>query len=142
MNTHNTSTSRRQFLSRLSAPGLCLLGASAAAVGAQGPPAQTSVSVKLFGARGDGQSLDTVALQRAIDACAQDGGGVVAFPAGRYLSGTLFLKSRVTLDFDPGATLLGSTNLEHYPRAVPSVRSYTDNYTERSLIYGEHLQDV
>ena len=64
------------------------------------------------------------------------------FPAGVYLSGTLFLKRRVTLHLDAGAVLLGSQRLEDYPSTVPALRSYTDTYTERSLLYGENLESV
>ena len=99
-------------------------------------------NVREFGARGDGETLDTAALQKAIDTCAGSGGGTVYFPPGRYLSGTLFLKSGITVELEAGATLLGSRRLEDYPSTVPSIRSYTDNYTERSLIYGEQLEHV
>jgi polygalacturonase len=99
-------------------------------------------NVKDFGARGDGATLDTSALQKAIAACAQNGGGTVHFPPGRYLSGTIFLKSRVTLELDSGATLLGSRKLEDYPPTIPAIRAYTDNYTERSLIYAEGLEHI
>ena len=64
------------------------------------------------------------------------------FPPGRYLSGTLFLKSHITLHLEGGATLLGSPKLEDYPSTVPAVRSYTDNYTERSLVYAENLEHI
>lgn len=64
------------------------------------------------------------------------------FPPGRYLSGTLFLKSHITLYLEGGATLLGSPKLEDYPPTVPALRSYTDNYTERSLVYAENLDHI
>ncbi|MCX5684815.1 MAG: glycoside hydrolase family 28 protein, partial [Planctomycetota bacterium] len=78
----------------------------------------------------------------AIDECAAAGGGRVCLPAGTFLSGTLHLKSRVTLALEAGCTLLGSPNLADYPENVPAVRSYTDNYVNRSLIAGEGLQRV
>jgi len=133
---------------------LCsLLGAvSLAGVIAPESPARPSVSgqpvpfqvfnVREFGARGDGQTLDTIALQKAVDACAASGGGTVHFPPGRYLSGTLFLKSRITIHLESGATLLGSRRLEDYTPTIPAIRSYTDTYTERSLIYAEQLEHV
>ena len=127
----------------------CLLGVGglAAAIGpnvyAAEPTARGGrVSVRDYGAVGDGSKLDTRALQAAIDACAGAGGGTVHFPPGRYLSGTLFLKSHITLYLESGATLLGSPKLEDYPPTVPAVRSYTDNYTERSLVYAENLEHV
>jgi polygalacturonase len=99
-------------------------------------------NVREYGARGDGQALDTAALQKAIDACAASGGGRVYFPPGRYLSGTLFLKSRVAVHLENGATLLGSRRLEDYPPTISKTRSYTDSYTERSLIFGEQIEHV
>ncbi len=72
--------------------------------------------VKVCGARGDGVTLDTPALQRAVDACAAGGGGRVVFPAGRYLTGSLRLASGVTLVVTPQATLIGSTSMLDYPR--------------------------
>lgn len=68
-----------------------------------------------FGASGDGQHLDTIALNRTIDACADAGGGTVYLPPGRYLAGTIILKSHVRLDLDAGATILGSENPDDYP---------------------------
>lgn len=100
-------------------------------------------NVRDRGATGNGTAKDTAALQATIDACAAAGGGTVVFPAGTYLSGTLVLKSRVTLWLQAGAVLLGSTRLEDYPAIIPAFRSYTDvNYVERSLLYAERVQDV
>lgn len=71
-------------------------------------------NVKSFGASGAGHALDTAAIQRTIDAAAAAGGGGVYFPAGRFLSGTLTLKSNITLYLSPGAVLLGSARIEDY----------------------------
>ncbi|MFN0170304.1 MAG: glycoside hydrolase family 28 protein [Bryobacteraceae bacterium] len=94
------------------------------------------------GASGDGRTLNTKPLQAAIDACAARGGGVVYFPPGRYVSGTLILRSNVRLYLEAGATLLGSTRLSDYPSMIPAFRSYTDNYTEKSLIYAEKVENI
>ncbi len=99
-------------------------------------------NVREQGAGGDGERLDTKAIQQAIDACAGAGGGTVYLPPGRYLCGTIFLKSHVGLYLERGAVLLGSKNLEDYPVTVAQYRSYTDNYTQRSLLHGENLEDV
>ena len=72
-------------------------------------------SVRDFGATGDGLALDTAAIQAAIDACSDMGGGTVHVPAGDYLTGTITLKDYVTLHVGPSARLLGSTSLAHYP---------------------------
>ena len=98
--------------------------------------------VRACGATGDGKTLCTKAVQKAIDDCAAAGGGRVHFPPGRYLCGTIFLKSRVTLHLDAGSVLMGSKDLADYPVTVQAFRSYTDNYTVRSLIYGEGLERV
>jgi hypothetical protein len=79
------------------------------------PPAGPGVfDVRRFGAVGDGLHLDTRAIQAAIDACAAAKGGIVFVPPGQYQSGTIFLKSNVTLHLAAAATILGSTNLSHY----------------------------
>lgn len=72
-------------------------------------------NVRDYGAIGDGQKLDTHSLNAAIDACVAAGGGTVYVPPGRYLSGTIQLKSHVTFEIDAGATILGSENPEDYP---------------------------
>jgi len=95
-----------------------------------------------YGAKADGITLCTKAIQEAIDACEREGGGTVRLEGGRFLSGTLFLKTGVTLDVSKDAVLLGSTDLGDYPATRPNYRSYTDNYTERSLMYGENLRNV
>ena len=95
------SLSRRRFL----------LTPAAATMAAR---ADVAFSVRDFGARGDGTTLDTLAIQRAIDARSRQGGGKVVFPAGRYVSGTILLKDNVTLRIELGAELLGSTNLADY----------------------------
>lgn len=67
-----------------------------------------------FGARGDGETLNTSALQSAIDACHEAGGGVVVCGAGVYRTGSLELKSNVELRLGPGCKLLGSEDLADY----------------------------
>jgi len=99
-------------------------------------------NITSYGAKGNGVALNTKAIQSAIDACAKSGGGTVYVPAGRYLSGTLYMKSNVTLFLDAGAVLVGSKNLKDYPVTVSKTRSYTDNYTDKSFIYAEDLENI
>ena len=104
--------------------------------------ADHSLDVRDLGAKGDGTTLCTESIQKAVDQCAARGGGTVYFPPGVFRSGTIVLKSRVTLWLAAGSTLLGSERLDDYPKRRPAVRSYTDNYVDRSLIAGEDLEDV
>jgi polygalacturonase len=76
--------------------------------------ASGSCDPRTFGAKGDGTTNDTTALQAAIDSCARQG-GVVHLSAGTYLSAPIELKSNVTLELEKGATLLGSPNHTDYP---------------------------
>ncbi len=128
---------RRSFLAAVAGAGALARSLHGATVASAGV-----FNVLQFGAARNGRDDDTAALQGAIDACAAAGGGLVYFPPGRYLSGGLRLRSRVHLYLEAGATLLGSPRLEDYPITIPAFRSYTDNYTERSLIYGEGLENV
>ncbi len=95
-----------------------------------------------FGARADGSTLCTEAIQKAMDTCAAAGGGTVVLAGGKFLSGTIYLRSHVTLRIEAGATLLGSTNIAHYPHNIPAIRSYTDQYVKQSLIAGENLENI
>ena len=103
---------------------------------------QPTLNILDYGAINDGKTINTQAIQQAIDACSNGGNGTVYFPAGKYLSGTLYLKSNVTLFLDKNAVLLGSTDLADYPETIPDYRSYTDNYTTRSLIYAEKQDHI
>lgn len=72
---------------------------------------------KAYGAKADGITKDTQALQRAIDSCEAKGGGVVRLSGGTFLTGPIVLKSHITLQVDKGATLLGSQNPADYAPA-------------------------
>jgi polygalacturonase len=124
---------------------LCL----AVVVQAQPGPASgaRTYNVREYGAVGDGKALDSPAINRAIEACAQAGGGTVALPAGTYLSGSIRLKSNIRLYLDAGAVLLGAPqNLNAYDPAEPFPgKAYQDGghtYFHNSLIWGENLVNV
>jgi len=79
----------------------------------------SDVDVKDFGAVSDGKTLNSEAIQKAIDECNRTGGGKVFFSEGIYLSGTIALKNNVTLHLKKGARLLGSINIEDYKNLDP-----------------------
>ena len=97
-----------------------------------------------YGAIGDGTTLNTVSIQAAIDACAKTGGGKVVISPGKYLSGTLVLKSNVKLHFEHNSTLMGSTRHEDYPlQPLPKYRSHKDQLGGfYALIYAEGAENI
>ena len=88
------------------------------------------LDVTKFGAKGDGATSDTAAIQAAICACPKD--GTVYLPRGKYYSTALFLKSDMTLWLDEGAVLLGDTDRNHYP-LLPGMTLSTDEKSEYNL---------
>jgi len=104
--------------------------------------AEKVYDVRDCGAKADGRTLCTGAIQKAIDQCSQDGGGTVYLAPGTFLSGTIYMKTGVTLKLAAGCTLLGSKDLKDYPPTVQALRSYTDNYTDKSLIYAEKAERI
>lgn len=72
------------------------------------------ISIESCGAVGDGRTLNTAAIQRAVDACAAQGGGVVVIPRGCFVAGTVQLRSHVWMYWSRGAVLKGSGRLEDY----------------------------
>src|SRR5581483_7915501 len=107
----------------------------------------TVFDVKKYGATGDGKTLDTPAINKAIDAASAAGGGTVFFSAGTYLSGSIHLKSNVTLFLDSGAVIQASADPEAYDAAEPNpdIEKYQDyghSHWRNSLMWGENLENV
>lgn len=112
------------------------------------------LDVRDFGAKGDGVTIDSPAIDRAIELAATRGGGTVFLPAGTYASYTIHLKSKVTLYLDRGAILLAAsvplegTTSGGYDMAEPQdpliepFQDYGHNHWRNSLIYGEGLHDI
>lgn len=107
--------SRREVLAGLPAAGLlCALPAFPSLAAA---PARRFVITR-YGAVADGSTVNTKAIQKAIDTCAKAGGGMVVVPAGTFLSGSIVLKQGVGLELSKGAVLKGSPHLEDYPLVI------------------------
>ncbi|HKV38316.1 MAG TPA: glycoside hydrolase family 28 protein, partial [Blastocatellia bacterium] len=124
--------------SNLSRPGISL------------PPENGSVyQVLAFGAKGDGKTLDSPAVNKAIEAAASAGGGTVFFPAGTYLCLSIHLKSNIALYLDRGCTIIAADSSSDGDRYDPPEQNQWDMYQDfghshfhNSLIWGEQLEDV
>jgi len=105
-------------------------------------------NVKQYGAIGDGKNLDSRAINKAINAAAIAGGGTVFIPAGNYLSGSIRLKSNVSLYLDQGATIIAADVSaendydEEEPGVNTSYQDYGHSHFHNSLIWGENLHDI
>ncbi|MEI6647648.1 MAG: glycosyl hydrolase family 28 protein [bacterium] len=96
--------------------------------------------VRTFGAVGDGEALNTAAIQRAIDACSKAGGGTVRVKDGRYVTGTIRISDHVTFHIEQNAELLGSTNLIDYATNV--VGAVEAPAFKRCLIYAQKAKNI
>jgi polygalacturonase len=150
--------SRRRFLRSastafLALPTLALAAADASRSAGPGGIPGSWLDVRKRGAKGDGKTIDTNAINKTIDEVAANGGGVVHFPAGTYACYTIRLKSRVALHLDPGATILAASIP---PEGLPGggydapepqgpwdpYQDYGHNHWHNSLIRGEGLHDI
>lgn len=108
-----------------------------------GTIAATDYNVLQQGAVGDGKTLNTQSLQSAIDALHAKGGGQLYFPAGRYLTGSLQLKSNVTLYLEKEAVLLGSTSPYDYPGfSTEKELKVNNDHFDQALIYAEGAENI
>ena len=105
-------------------------------------------NVKDFGAKGDGVTLDTKAIDNAIATAAAHGGGTVYFPAGNYLSVTIHLKSNIALFIDQGATIVAAKPADGVAYDLPEkndneiYQDYGHCHFHNSLIVGENLENI
>ncbi len=104
-------------------------------------------SILDYGAVADGKTLAREAFQRAVDACAEAGGGTVVVPAGRYLLGGITLRSHVHVCLEAGALILGSVDFERdYPpreeRSDPCYQDVSHSYFEHSLFFADDCADI
>ena len=101
------------------------------------------LEVKDFGAINDGQTLNTQAIQQAIDSCHRSGGGMVRISGGGiYVTGTLYLKSYVTLHLANGTTLQGSTHLADYGNDTHYIMYRRESHMDPCLIYAENAESI
>jgi len=141
---------RRDFL-KLAGAGFS--GAALAARAAQAAPVETAggFDVKAFGAVGDGKTLDTPAINKAIEAAAAVGGGTVRFPAGSFLCYSIRLKSNLALYLGHGAKIVAADappagGSGGYDLAEPNqwdkFQDFGHSHWHNSLIWGEGIENV
>src|SRR6202012_843068 len=113
-----------------------------------GQSQQGIYNVRDFGAKGDGKNLDSKAIDKAINAAANKGGGRVYLPAGNYLSGSIHLKSNISLYLEQGATIIATDDDpgSAYDQEEQTVNTiYQDSghsHFHNALLWGENLHDV
>jgi polygalacturonase len=115
----------------------------------ESPGQAAAFDVRSFGARGDGQAVDSDGINNAIEAAAAAGGGFVDLPAGRYLSFSIRLKSHITLRFSPGAVIVAAdpgSGLGRYDlpekNASDQYQDFGHSHWQNSLISGIEVDDV
>ena len=149
---HPTMTSHTVRLRLIST---CILVLTAGfARGQAVPPAKAGqvYNVRAFGATGDGKTLDTDAINKAIEAAAAAGGGTVQFPAGTYLSFSIRLKSHIALGLDQGCVIVAAKEAPGfgaYDPAEPNewgdkfqYQNFGHSHFHNSLIWGDNLEDI
>ena len=121
-------------------------------VPAQVPAKVNSIyNVVDFGAKGDGKTLDSPSINKAIEEAATKGGGMVYFPAGNYLSASIRLKSNISIYLEQGATIVAASPADGYKYDDPEPNIWGDSlkyqdfghsHWHNSLIWGENLQNI
>ncbi len=138
-------------LSRLSFTALFLLSVIAAGgARAENNAALGPFDVRVYGAAGDGKTLDHPAINRAIAAARDAGGGTVRLPAGNYLCFSVHLQSNVTLQFESGATIIAADPAKDGGRYDPPepnepadlYEDFGHSHWRNSLLWGENLENV
>jgi polygalacturonase len=109
---------------------------------ADSPSPARIFNVRKFGATGDGRTLDTRAIQKALNDCGKAGGGTVLFPAGTYLSQPLKIRTRTTVRLEAGATLLACTNQSDFMKVPGDWLKARSGSDFKPFISGSDLTDV
>ncbi|MDQ8206309.1 glycosyl hydrolase family 28 protein [Coraliomargarita sp. SDUM461003] len=100
-------------------------------------------NIEDFNAVADGQTVNTVHIQAAVDAAYQAGGGTVRVPTGQFVTGTIHLKENVCIELAHGSTILGSTNIADYPQVdLPEYKSQKATGPQCALFYAEKADNI
>ncbi|SIO51186.1 glycoside hydrolase family 28 protein [Chitinophaga niabensis] len=145
MTSSNNMLSRRNWLGFITTASIFATGTKV--FGAPAPKAAASsgiYNIRDFGAQGDGVTLDTKAIQSAINTCAQAQGGMVLIPAGIFVTGTLELKSNVTLHIAAQGKILGTGDGKQYyaAEAIPTTGEWTMGDGNVGLIFAANAENI
>lgn len=121
---------------------ICSFISVAISANSQSQPKTNVYDIRSFGAVSDTITVNTVAIQTAIDKCNAAGGGVVLVSGGSYVTGTIYLKSNVCLRIEAGATILGSKNIEDYTTDTDRTMYIGEPHMDRCLIFARDAQNI
>lgn len=93
-----------------------------------------------YGAKGDGKTMNTKAINNAVEKCNSKGGGTVLIPSGKFVTGTVVLLSNVNLQLEPGAVLLGSIDTTDY--LIMNDALFNEGYNRYGMIYAVDATNV
>jgi polygalacturonase len=147
---------RRKFLKLTGAAvagtslGLSTIPGSNSAIADVSASSGDVFDLRTFGAKGDGKTLDTPAINRAIEAAATAGGGTIRFSAGNYLSHSIHLRSNITIYLGPGAALIAAESPRQgavgydppEPNDWDKYQDFGHSHWHNSLIWGEGIHNV
>jgi hypothetical protein len=137
----NTNPNRKSRFSCVAFLALLLMLWDATCLPARADISTATRNVRDGGAKGDGETFDTLPIQKAIDDCSSQGGGTVVFPAGNYLVGTIYLKSNVTLNIQANAEIVGTTHLDQYGSDT-GISPYYPEDLDKCLIYAKDAKNI
>ena len=150
----STQNLRREFLKRagagLAGTGLAFQAGQGMAHAAGNPPGTGFYDVRAFGATGDGKTIDSPAVNKAIEAASAAGGGTVLFPAGNYLCYSIRLKNDISLYLDAGATIIAADPPAQggggfdpaEPNEWDKYQDFGHSHFHNSLIWGDGLGNI
>lgn len=101
-----------------------------------------SVNILDFGAKSDGETLNTEAINKAIEACSKLGGGRVVIPAGFWLTGPIVLQDNINLHIESGALVLFTSDFKAYPLRRVELRNGVSNVILTAPIYAENVSNI
>lgn len=121
---------------------LIVLVSGQGALGYANPLPKSTYDIRHFGAVGDAKTVNTASVQAAIDSCNAHGGGVVLVAGGKYVTGTIYLKSNITIRIEAGAALMGSPHIADYTTNTGRTMYKGEPYMDRCLLFANGIDNL